>query len=284
MSDLMTGSSSYGVGGIDTTTTLINGVSPRNAEHINGLAAAIIQIETILGSGTTLKGSVADLATRLATVLSNAGLLNNSLVIVTPTITTPAISNPVLSGTLTGTYTLGGIPTIPATVGASWVWIETINMASNPTIINLGSSYDEHLFQLINVVPTVDTADLFLTYSADNGASFANSGYETCVFGVTTAITSAGHLAFDVSNLAVRGGVNGWVHLFSPHQLGVNKRANFTLSYVDPTGVLKDWSGTTRCKDTSPDVVANAVNAIRIDYASGDVATGTLRHYALKNG
>src|SRR5689334_12669968 len=76
MSDLMQGTSGYAIGQIDTATPLINGVSSRAAEHINGPAAAIVQLEQTLGSGLTLKGTVADLATRLAVALAATGTIN----------------------------------------------------------------------------------------------------------------------------------------------------------------------------------------------------------------
>lgn len=74
MSDITaTGTSGYALGSIDTATVLINGVSPRRAQHVNGPAAAVVQIEQILGSGTALKGSMADLVARLAVALNSTG-------------------------------------------------------------------------------------------------------------------------------------------------------------------------------------------------------------------
>lgn len=76
MADIITtGASQYAIGLIDTATILVNNVSPRNAEHVNGCASAAVQIQQVLGSGTTLKGSVADLATRLAVALNATGTL-----------------------------------------------------------------------------------------------------------------------------------------------------------------------------------------------------------------
>lgn len=78
MADIINASSGYQTGSIDTATTLVNNVSPTDAKHINGPAGAVVQIETILGSGTTLKGSAADLAARLGIGLDSAGLLKLS--------------------------------------------------------------------------------------------------------------------------------------------------------------------------------------------------------------
>jgi len=75
MADLMGGTSGYQTGAIDTATAQVNNVSPHNANHINGVAAGIIQIETVLGIGTSLKGTAADLVARLAVALQNTGKL-----------------------------------------------------------------------------------------------------------------------------------------------------------------------------------------------------------------
>lgn len=104
MADIINASSGYQTGSIDTATTLVNNVSPTDAKHINGPAGAIVQIETILGSGTTLKGSTADLATRLAVGLDSAGLLKLS--------TDASISgplNPTKGGTGLATITDGAV-------------------------------------------------------------------------------------------------------------------------------------------------------------------------------
>ena len=76
MSDIIaTGTSGYETGSIDTATVLVNDVSPRRAEHVNGCASAVVQVEHILGQGTTLKGATSDLATRLSIALANTGTI-----------------------------------------------------------------------------------------------------------------------------------------------------------------------------------------------------------------
>lgn len=77
MADLTTtGTSGYATGSIDTAALLINNVSPTDANHVNGPAAAAVQIETILGSGTTLKGTHASLVERLAVSINPDGTIN----------------------------------------------------------------------------------------------------------------------------------------------------------------------------------------------------------------
>lgn len=80
MADLFaTGTSEYLTGSIDTAPTLINapnpGKSPTNANQPNGLAAAVIQVETVLGSGTSLRGNLVNLVARLASIVDPDGKL-----------------------------------------------------------------------------------------------------------------------------------------------------------------------------------------------------------------
>lgn len=75
MADLMVANSTWATGVADTATTLLNGVDQKKAEHINGPASAIVAIETVLGDASSLKGTHADLATRLAVSLPADGKL-----------------------------------------------------------------------------------------------------------------------------------------------------------------------------------------------------------------
>lgn len=77
MADIHTASSTYASGTNDTASTLTDGVTEILAAQQNGPASAIVAIETVLGSGTTLPGSLADLATRLAVALESNGKLKD---------------------------------------------------------------------------------------------------------------------------------------------------------------------------------------------------------------
>ena len=75
MADLMQGVSEYETGTLDTAAVLVNNVSPMNANQMNGVADAIIQMQHVLGAGPDLVGSAADLATRLAVQMSASGIV-----------------------------------------------------------------------------------------------------------------------------------------------------------------------------------------------------------------
>ena len=75
MADLMQGVSEYETGTLDTAAVLVNNVSPMNANQMNGVADAIIQMQHVLGAGPDLVGSAADLATRLSVQMSAGGVV-----------------------------------------------------------------------------------------------------------------------------------------------------------------------------------------------------------------
>lgn len=78
MSDLMTGFSTWATGSQDTATTLHNGVDEKRAEHINGTAAAVVAMQSKLGAASSLIGTKADLATRLAVGIAASGRLTSA--------------------------------------------------------------------------------------------------------------------------------------------------------------------------------------------------------------
>lgn len=75
MADLSTTNSTYTTGGTDTWTSQVANISLYRAQHVNGLASAILQIEAVLGSGSTLPGSLSSLAARLAVQVGSDGII-----------------------------------------------------------------------------------------------------------------------------------------------------------------------------------------------------------------
>ena len=119
MSDIVqTGASGYQLGEIDTATTVVDAPAtnktPVAARIPNGCTSAIVQIETILGVGPDLKGTKADLATRLAVRHNADGTHTTALVTEGGTGITSHSAGGVLVGQ--GTNTLSN--TGPGTVGA----------------------------------------------------------------------------------------------------------------------------------------------------------------------
>jgi hypothetical protein len=178
-----------------------------------------------------------------------------------------------------------GFPVLPPTSaqGSSLVFIESLNLTSDNIVNDLGSTYDEHIFQLIGVRPGTDATELELAYSADNGVSFANSAYETYFNGAISGEVGVVRLTLDQSNTAAHDGCYGTVSLFKPQGTAVQKFVNFSIGYINSASNTVNVQGTSRCADTSPDVVAGAVTAVRFAFNTGTIAAGTLRHYGRRN-
>lgn len=75
MADLTLVNSAFSTGGTDTWTSQVDNVSLYKAQHVNGLASAILQIEAALGSGSALPGSLSSLAARLAVQVGSDGII-----------------------------------------------------------------------------------------------------------------------------------------------------------------------------------------------------------------
>lgn len=75
MANLAEANSTYITGGTDTWTSQVPLESLYRAQHVNGLASAILQIEAALGSGSALPGSLSSLAARLAVQVGGDGII-----------------------------------------------------------------------------------------------------------------------------------------------------------------------------------------------------------------
>lgn len=109
--------------------------------------------------------------------------LTDTQTLTNKTITTPAVSDPVLSGTLTGTYTIGGTPTFPAAV---------VTLTGSQTLTNkVLTSPTINTATIANPTLTVDTIS---EYTAANGVAIDGV---TCKDSDVTAndITGTGNLA-----------------------------------------------------------------------------------------
>lgn len=78
MANISTSLSTYSSGGIDSRANL-DGTSEATFQQMNGAASGVIAIETVLGDGPTLRGSLADLVSRLAVALDTNGRVKVSV-------------------------------------------------------------------------------------------------------------------------------------------------------------------------------------------------------------
>jgi hypothetical protein len=161
------------------------------------------------------------------------------------TFTGPTITAPVLSGTITGTYTLGGTPTFPASVvtltGSQTLTnkILTSPTISSPTITNASITADS-----ISGFTTANTGTIYgipVTLGKLSGASIANSTVgpnqlattaqnASVVTSETTTSTTYADLTTTTDSVSVTIGVNGLAFV-SLQSFAANTTAN-AKSYV----------------------------------------------------
>lgn len=189
MADISAANSTYASGTIDTASTLVDNVTDTDAQQWNGVATAVVGVETILGTGTTLRGNLTSLGSRLDPGLSAAGLirLDNSAGLTGPL--------GVASG---GT----GITTDIAPVGCMYVW--TTTTAPSGFLLCDGSAVSRTTYSgLFAVIGT--------TYGAGDGSTTFNvpdvrGRVVIMVDGIAARVTSA---STNGANADTIGGVGG---------------------------------------------------------------------------
>ena len=140
----------------------------------------------------------------------------------------------------------------------------------------ISSTYDSYEFVLINLVPATDAQPLLMEVSTDNGATWLNTNYQwRQVLFLTSSIgynsngsDSSFQIGYAQSNTTLYN--SGRLTLRSPAS-GCNFSCDL-MGYYSPTyfGVTGSGSHST----------AN-INAVRFKYASGNIASGTIRVYGL---
>jgi hypothetical protein len=149
------------------------------------------------------------------------------------------------------------------------------------------SAYDEYEIHLIDVVPASNNVAPELQFSTDGGSTYDTSGIYYSVRdyrGITvsdngtTQYGGQGQIYLggnDLGNTAANGGLSGVVHLFNPQSAVTYKRVIFDLAYGSYNGDIYHSTGAGVYKS------ATAVNALRILFSSGNIASGTIRVYGL---
>ena len=139
--------------------------------------------------------------------------LTDSQTLTNKTLTSPTVSSPTFSGTLAGTYTIGGTPTFPASVTQNTVSQTLTNKTlTSPTITS----------------PTITNA----TINADTltGYTVSNTG---TIYGipVTTGTMSASYLtASSITNTQVAAAGLYTTKVYNPYKFSVYRAAAWTIT------------------------------------------------------
>lgn len=144
------------------------------------------------------------------------------------------------------------------------------------------STYDDYLFELLNLVPATNNVDLFVRFgngSADSSGSYSNVTYAASSGGAV-ATGAAGTTAMKLRNSAeidnnASGGVTGTMKLRYPGSTGTFRRADLEASYLNGDPVL----ARTVCEYTGS--AGSIVNFVSFLFSSGNISSGIVRCYGI---
>jgi hypothetical protein len=149
------------------------------------------------------------------------------------------------------------------------------------------TKYDGYMFVLANVVPASDNVSFFMRTSSNGGSTYDAGGgtYRGAGWYATSAGTSgngggggnAFYFAGDVGSATGEDGVSGQVWVHAPHLTTEYTHMNFNIYYNNRTfyGISVNGGGDR--------MSAADVDAVRFQFGSGNIESGTITMYGLKN-
>jgi hypothetical protein len=225
---------------------------------------------------------VAGGGTGLSTLAANNVILGNG---------TSAVQF-VAPGTAGNVLTSNGTTWASSVAPASFVPIATATASSVAAVdftSGITNAYDEYEIHLINVVPSVDGGELFFRTSSDGGSTFDSgasdyaysSMYVTTAGGTPSGVGSTGTTAIKtaavgVSSTASEAGICGIFRITNPSSSTTQKNVIADHCFTNAGGAfIRESTSGTRLSNT-------AVNALRILFNSGNVASGVFNLYGVK--
>jgi len=184
---------------------------------------------------------------------------------------------------------------LPAINGSALTGVNTaLAFISSATISNVAtvdftgfdaSKYSDYVFSLSNVIPVTDAVTLQFRMSVDGGSTFLTS-YGSCIqaTGATVAATntaSAGtHIPLTDGNIVGSDvnefGVSGEVRVFGPDLVA----RTYMTGFVRATNT----AGTNQIGiSVGQNEVTTAVNAVRFLFSSGNLESGRITMYGVRN-
>lgn len=184
--------------------------------------------------------------------------------------------------------------TLPNNHTPGWVYIGSKTASNSPVIDFSGlTHYPRYMITLDQVVPGTDSGILLASVSINNGASYlataiySSSGIAHTNFGGGTQeqVSSSGGVAWSLigdggvnQDNAAASGITGSLLLNSMGSATTQCRARSQLEWVEVNGLFAITSDIGLFANSGA-----VVNAIRFQYFSGVITSGTFRLYGLRS-
>ncbi len=148
----------------------------------------------------------------------------------------------------------------------------------------ISSSYDEYEINSIYMIPATNSVNLLLQFSTNGGSTWdTGNNYSWGAFRYTTAATAvSGNTT--TGGIVVTGGTglvntstvgtSNWMRLYNPLSTAVGKQVIGKTTNNDGNFYAADFWGTYN-------VTANALNAFRVLFSSGNITSGIVRCYGV---
>lgn len=208
--------------------------------------------------------------------------------------TTAATARTALGSTATGDalFTAASAAAARTTLGTGVAGLEflaSLDASSSATMDFTAfdaTRYDAYKFILGNLIPATDGATLNLRLSTDGGSSFiSTSTYSTAaavasptnaIAGATGSATTAAILSGAIGNGTLEQGLSGEITVYFPH-ISARTYITYSIYYATTDGTQRFYSG-----GANSDV--NQVhNALRFYMSSGNIASGSITMFGLRN-
>lgn len=167
-----------------------------------------------------------------------------------------------------------------STLSSGLAFLSSVDLASDATAdFTLTAGYDVYVFGLQNVIPSALAANLYLRTSTDGGSTFDSGGTDYTT--TTDGAAAASAAQFQITGTQAGGdvnedGISGTVEVFGPH-LAKRTHVHSVVSYQDGAGALQD----TEVRGFRAS--AADVDAIRFLFNTGNLASGTITLWGMKN-
>lgn len=172
--------------------------------------------------------------------------------------------------------------------GGALVLLEA-HTASSSSALNfttsISSTYDDYQIEVVNLLPATNNVELQFEVSTDGGSTYQATNYfwnysyagTSADSGIQGGGLSATYAKFgtSVSNSATGGGVTSTLRLYSPLSSSFSKILRLHTEYFHQNGAYYSLIGGGGWNSTT------AVNAFRIRFSSGNIASGTVRVYGI---
>jgi hypothetical protein len=207
--------------------------------------------------------------------------------------TTPADDDHVIGTDISNTSNSADGETVTFTIGSiagSMKLIASADASGDSTLDFTGfdsSRYDAYLFILQNVIPTDNNDKLYLRTSTDGGSNFdsGSSDYTYSSLNIDASSTPTGVYQLADSEVVLTTGaavgstaygVSGQVLVCGPH-LAEKTAITYTLNLGNASGRPSVVTGA-GARNSAADV-----DAVRFFFVFGDIESGTINMYGLRN-